>query len=384
MHKLSVLLFTAVAFFIFSGSPAFSDELNEPTAGYSESSLPIQDEAEPHYLDADEAFIPELEQNEQDVSVKFTIAPEYYLYQERFTITPINCEISDIIIPEGLYHDDEYMGPSHIYYDAVTVKLKVSRTDPFPKISIRYQGCTAGMCYPPITKKIAIDRLTVDETETAGLAGAAQKSGEDTDAHNADVGNGDNIEKIPGSDFTSLIDISSDSGSIYKMMGSSILFGLVAFFCFGVLLSLTPCMFPMYPIWSSIILGSRQKEAEEICVKLFRRGKTLGARFNDFLKRIEITDSFFFKDAPLVIVVSSKSGINAGLASAYMELMAESLGLGVLYSGFFVLCAKLSGKLRSLLALPKGHKVISCIVIGYPAVKYRRIVPRKDLQAKKL
>ena len=135
---------------------------------------------------------------------------------------------------------------------------------------------------------------------------------------------------------------------------------------------------------SFTILGSRQKEAEEICVKLFRRGKTLGARFNDFLKRIEITDSFFFKDAPLVIVVSSKSGINAGLASAYMELMAESLGLGVLYSGFFVLCAKLSGKLRSLLALPKGHKVISCIVIGYPAVKYRRIVPRKGLQVKKL
>ena len=182
MHKLSVLLFSAVAFFIFGGVSAFADELTAPASGYSESSLSVQDEAEPHYLDADEAFIPELEQNEQDVSIKFTIAPEYYLYQERFTITPINCEISDIIIPEGLYHDDEYMGPSHIYHDAVTVKLKVSRTDPFPKISIKYQGCTAGMCYPPITKKIAIDRLTADETAVAGSVGATPKSEEDAAA----------------------------------------------------------------------------------------------------------------------------------------------------------------------------------------------------------
>lgn len=132
------------------------------------------------------------------------------------------------------------------------------------------------------------------------------------------------------------------------------------------------------------ILGNKQAEAETICVKLFRKGKKLGSGFVPFLKRIEITDSFFFKGAPLVIVVSSKSNINAGLASAYMEIMAESLGLGVLYSGFFVVCTKLSGKLKKLIQLPKGHKVAACIIIGYPAVKYQRIVPRKELNARTL
>ena len=135
---------------------------------------------------------------------------------------------------------------------------------------------------------------------------------------------------------------------------------------------------------SFTILGSRQREAESICVKLFRKGKAVGAPLNAFLRRIEIPDSFFFKNAPLVIVVSGKSDINAGLASAYMELMAESLGLGVLYSGFFVLCTRLSRKLKHLLCLPKGHKAVSCLVIGYPAVKYQRIVPRKAVQATKL
>lgn len=132
------------------------------------------------------------------------------------------------------------------------------------------------------------------------------------------------------------------------------------------------------------ILGSRQKEAEAICVKLFRTGKKLGSPFVDFLKRITISDDFFFKGAPLVIVVSSSSDINAGLASSYMEIMAESLGLGVLYSGFFAVCAKLSRKLRKLLELPKGHKVVSCMILGYPAVRYRRIVPRRENPAREL
>lgn len=135
---------------------------------------------------------------------------------------------------------------------------------------------------------------------------------------------------------------------------------------------------------SYTILGSRQAEAEAICVALFRRGQKLGAPLLDFLKRVKISDSFFFKGAPLVIVVSGKDDVNAALASSYMEIMAESLGLGVLYSGFFRVCAGISGKLRKLLELPKGHKVVTCMVIGYPSVKYQRIVPRKDLQMKRL
>ena len=132
------------------------------------------------------------------------------------------------------------------------------------------------------------------------------------------------------------------------------------------------------------ILGSKQAEAEAICVKRFRTGQKLGSRFVPFLKQVDISDNFFFKSAPLVIVVSSKSGVDAGLASAYMEIMAESLGLGVLYSGFFVVCTKISRKLRKLIQVPKGHKVVSCIIIGHPAVKYRRIVPRKEINLKVL
>lgn len=135
---------------------------------------------------------------------------------------------------------------------------------------------------------------------------------------------------------------------------------------------------------SYTILGTKQSEAEEICVNLFRKGKRLGSPMIDYLKRIDITDDFFFKGAPLVIVVASKSNVDGGLASAYMEIMANSLGLGVLYSGFFVMCSKISRKLRNLLQLEKGYNLVSCMVIGYPNVKYQRIVPRKELKYRKL
>ena len=135
---------------------------------------------------------------------------------------------------------------------------------------------------------------------------------------------------------------------------------------------------------SYTILGSKQKEAEEICLNLFRKGKKFGSVFASYLKRIEIDDDFFFKGAPLVIVVASKSTVDGGLASSYMEIMAESLGLGVLYSGFFVMCSKMSRSLKKLLDLEKGYDVVTCMVIGYPDVKYQRIVPRKELKVKKL
>lgn len=135
---------------------------------------------------------------------------------------------------------------------------------------------------------------------------------------------------------------------------------------------------------SYTVLGSRQAEMERECVRLFKNVQKLAAPFVSLVKNMDVGEDFFFKGAPLVIVVSSGSAVDGGLASSYMELVAESLGLGVLYSGFFVICTKISSKLRGMLSLPKGHKVVTCMVMGYPDVKYMRIAPRKPLQLREL
>ena len=132
------------------------------------------------------------------------------------------------------------------------------------------------------------------------------------------------------------------------------------------------------------ILGTKKDELERDCVKLFRTGVNVGSKFVKFLKNTDINDAFFFKGAPLVIVVSGHDTVNATLASAYMEIMANSLGLGVLYSGFFCGCTKLNPLIKAKLNLPKGHKAVTCMIIGYPDVEYKRIAPRKPLKFKKL
>lgn len=132
------------------------------------------------------------------------------------------------------------------------------------------------------------------------------------------------------------------------------------------------------------VLGSKQDELERECVKIFRAGVGVGSVFSKSLKNTEITDNFFFKGAPLVIVVSGHSEVNATIAAAYMELTANSLGLGVLYSGFFCGCTKINPKIRTALKLPKGHKAVCCLIIGYPDVKYERIAPRKEREVKTL
>ncbi len=117
---------------------------------------------------------------------------------------------------------------------------------------------------------------------------------------------------------------------------------------------------------------------ENEAVMLFRKAQKIGGSLSKYIKNTTIDDNFFFKKAPLVIVVNGKGKTSACLASSYMELMAESLGLGVLYSGFFIAATKLSRKISNALGTPKGYSPVTCLVIGYPDVEYQRIPPRNE------
>ncbi|MGI6401095.1 MAG: nitroreductase family protein [Thermoguttaceae bacterium] len=135
---------------------------------------------------------------------------------------------------------------------------------------------------------------------------------------------------------------------------------------------------------SYVLLGDRQRELEKKCVRALRLRQKILAPFVKAVRNIEITDDFLFKGGPCVIVVVSKIRINAALASGYMELMAETMGLGVLYCGFFVYCARSLRSVRKALQLRKRERVVACLVVGYPAVKYLRIPPRKSLSFREL
>lgn len=90
-------------------------------------------------------------------------------------------------------------------------------------------------------------------------------------------------------------------------------------------------------------------------------------------------DSLFF-NAPAVILVISNSQVNGALASSNMELMTNALGLGTFFSGFFIRAVQGNKKIMDYLGLDESKQVVSCMIIGYPNVKYSRTAPRKNAE----
>lgn len=128
-----------------------------------------------------------------------------------------------------------------------------------------------------------------------------------------------------------------------------------------------------------IIAGSRQGELEERAVLMFRRA----GRMIPALRNMTIDDYFFFKGAPLVIVVTGEA-VDASLAAQNMAFMAEACGLGVMFSGYFTFCANQDKKLRGMMQMEEQEKAVTTLVIGYPAIKYRRTVRREPARVRRL
>lgn len=134
---------------------------------------------------------------------------------------------------------------------------------------------------------------------------------------------------------------------------------------------------------SFIVLKNGRDKYERIAVRLFRKLLPIAGLFYPAARKITIDDNFFFKKAPAAIMILSPSKINGSLAASNMALMAESCGLGVLYSGLFTLAAGFSFKLKKALSL-KSRKVVTTLVLGKPDVKYHRTAPKEKASVRYL
>ncbi len=135
---------------------------------------------------------------------------------------------------------------------------------------------------------------------------------------------------------------------------------------------------------SYVVLTKEIGKYEKTAVHLFRRLLPLARRIMPVARNMTIDDHFFFKKAPVVILVISKDQLNGALAASNMELMAQACGLGVLYSGFFAMASNLSPRLRKAFGLKRGKKVVTALVLGYSGVKYFRTAQKERAEVKVL
>lgn len=197
---------------------------------------------EVEFLDPDAAFMLLAEVEDADtITVRWQIADGYYLYRKRFGFTP--AEGSDIALgspqlPAGKIKVDDYFGEMEVYYHDVLARLPVQREAGSATsfaLDVVYQGCAdAGLCYPPITKRVD---LTLPASQQSGSG--------DADRIRADVASG----------LSADMELPEQDRLARSLAGGSTWLVLISFFGLGLLLTFTPCVFPMIPILSSIIVG---------------------------------------------------------------------------------------------------------------------------------
>lgn len=192
-------------------------------------------------LQPEEAFIYESIGFSADTAlVRFTPQPGYYLYRDKFEFRLAGASgfvIRNVDLPPGVIKDDPEFGPVEVYFDQVEVPVQFNRPAGQAmdiELEADFQGCRDGdICYPPMSRSV------VFEMPASGEA----------------IG----LPVLPGSEETQPdINLSapvSEQDKLATLLTSSPVRAILAFFVAGLLLAFTPCVFPMVPILSGIIVG---------------------------------------------------------------------------------------------------------------------------------
>jgi thiol:disulfide interchange protein DsbD len=183
------------------------------------------------FLPVDRAFVMTAESPARDrIRLRWEIADGYYLYRDKTKVTTDapDVQLGTPVIPGGKTQHDEYFGEQVVLHGEMVADVAVSAAAGVTEVpvTISYQGCAdAGLCYPPQKKTVTV-RLAA---ASAGSASDAAASGP----------------------FRSEQDALAD-----RIRDGNLLAVLATFFGFGLLLAFTPCVLPMVPILSGIIVGA--------------------------------------------------------------------------------------------------------------------------------
>lgn len=215
------------------------------------------------FLDPEQAFKVDVQLAERQVQLTFEIAPGYYMYRDQFKLEAANGKLGEIAWPAAKRkYDETFQKEVETYRERLVLNVPVEALEAAPlRLRLTGQGCAdKGLCYPPMTSELSLG------LPDFGGDGAVQVTAA-TDAMsgfgvvNASAGSGA-ISAAPAADAkavtpaqTAAVPSASGSPLDQALQSGRLWLVLGAFFAAGLLLSLTPCVLPMLPILSSIIVG---------------------------------------------------------------------------------------------------------------------------------
>ncbi|MFJ0494697.1 protein-disulfide reductase DsbD [Citrobacter werkmanii] len=174
------------------------------------------------FVPADRAFVFDFQQNQHDLNLSWQVKDGYYLYRKQISITPSQADIAEVKLPPGVWHEDEFYGKSEIYRKQLNIPVTVNQAKSGATLTVTYQGCAdAGFCYPPETKTVPLSEVS------AAVGGAPAPV---TEA----------LEEKP-------------------QPAAQLPFSALWALLIGIGIAFTPCVLPMYPLISGIVLGGKQR-----------------------------------------------------------------------------------------------------------------------------
>lgn len=167
------------------------------------------------FVPVDQAFTFDFDQKGSQLNLHWKVKSGYYLYRQQIHITPQNAAIAPLTLPAGQPHEDEFFGKSEIYPQDLTLPVTLQQAASGATLSVTYQGCAAaGFCYPPETRSVPVSAVTASSAPPPVSAQPAPAS------------------PLPFSPLWALL--------------------------IGIGVAFTPCVLPMYPLISGIILGGQR------------------------------------------------------------------------------------------------------------------------------
>jgi thiol:disulfide interchange protein DsbD len=277
MNPIKLIAFLAVALSFQAARAAVdipSSANSKPATGIAATLQAAQkNSGEP--LPVDEAFrFSALPDGPDSIRLIWGITDGYYLYRSRIKASSdtAQAKLGELTLPQGETKMDEYFGKQEVYHHDIVGSISVARSSSGEltvPLKITYQGCNSviGLCYPPVTKvvNVALPSPSAGAPHAGGPAAGSSGAGEPVSAGSS--ASGTSAANAASSGSATAVDAGGSSSAFVSeqdklavlIRDGNLAVVLATFFGIGLLLSLTPCVLPMIPILSGIIVGQGDK-----------------------------------------------------------------------------------------------------------------------------
>jgi len=203
------------------------------------------------FLPVDQAFVFDFDQQGSTLFVGWDIAPDYYLYKKKIEIIAKGANIQVGDSGSGEIIEDEFFGKTEVFFNSASVISKLGNVTEDAVVKVRYQGCAkAGLCYPPEVISIPLSVISGEQIKNVDQNSATDKAATAQSTFAA-------LNEPATEPTTNSDDTEKELTFTEQLASQGLITNLLIFFVVGVGLAFTPCVFPMFPILSSLIAGQQ-------------------------------------------------------------------------------------------------------------------------------